>query len=113
MNPMAVSRTDESQPRLPPQNLEAEQSVLGAILLENAAMAKAMGIITEDDFYRTGHRKIYQAMLDLSERGEVIDHITLTEHLKMKGDLEAVGGSAYLAELLQVVPTAANVRYHC
>jgi replicative DNA helicase len=52
-------------------------------------------------------------MLELSERGEVIDHITLTEHLKTKGDLEAVGGSAYLAELLRVIPTAANIKYHC
>jgi Replicative DNA helicase len=52
-------------------------------------------------------------MLDLSDQGEVIDHITLTEHLKIKSELEAVGGSAYLAELLQAVPTAANIKYHC
>jgi replicative DNA helicase len=104
---------DLSEPRLPPQNLEAEQSVLGAILLDNAAMAKAMELLTEEDFYRTAHRKVYQAMLDLSEHGEVIDQITLTEHLKTKGELESVGGSAYLAELVQVVPTAANVKYHC
>lgn len=104
--------SDLSEPRLPPQNLEAEQSVLGAILLDNAAMAKAMEILTEDDFYRTAHKKIYVAMLELSERGEVIDQITLTEHLKARGELEAVGGSAYLAELVQIVPTAANVKYH-
>jgi replicative DNA helicase len=104
---------DLSDPKLPPQNLEAEQSVLGAILLDNAAMAKAMEILTEDDFYRTAHRKVYLAMLDLSEHGEVIDQITLTEHLKTKGELEAVGGAAYLAELVQVVPTAANIKYHC
>lgn len=108
-----MSLSDQSDPKLPPQNLEAEQSVLGAILLDNAAMAKAMEIITEDDFYRTAHRKIYTAMLDLSEQGEVIDQITLTEHLKIKGELESVGGSAYLAELVQVVPTAANIKYHC
>jgi len=87
--------------------------VLGAILLENSAMSKAMEVLVDEDFYKTAHRKIYLAMLDLSEHGEVIDQITLTEHLKRKGELESVGGAAYLAELVQVVPTAANVRYHC
>ena len=105
--------SDQSDPKLPPQNLEAEQSVLGAILLNNEAMAKAMEILTEEDFYRGAHRKIYTAMLDLSDHGEVIDQITLFEHLKTKGELEAVGGSAYLAELVQIVPTAANIKYHC
>lgn len=104
---------DLSQPKLPPQNLEAEQSVLGAILLDNAAMPKAMELITEEDFYRTAHRKVYRAMLDLSEEGEVIDLITLTERLGRMGELEAVGGAAYLAELVQIVPSAANIRYHC
>ncbi len=103
---------DLSDPKLPPQNLEAEQSVLGAILLENASMAKAMEILTEEDFYRTAHRKIFAGMLELSEASEVIDQITLTERLSLKGELEAVGGAAYLAELVQAVPSAANVRYH-
>ena len=68
---------DLSQPKLPPQNLEAEQSVLGAVLLDNQAMAKAMELVVEENFYRTAHRKIYRAMLELSETGEVIDQITL------------------------------------
>jgi replicative DNA helicase len=109
----SVPAVDLSQPRLPPQNLEAEQSVLGAILLDNTAMAKAMEIIVDEDFYRTAHRKVYQGMLVLADRGEVIDQITLTECLKGRSELEAVGGAAYLAELVQVVPSAANVRYHC
>lgn len=109
----SMSDVDLSQPRLPPQNLEAEQSVLGAILLENAAMAKAMELLVEDDFYRTSHRKIYRAMLELSDIGEVIDQITLTERLKAQGELETVGGSAYVAELVQGVPSSANIRYHC
>ncbi len=114
---MAVERgvmktLDLSDPKLPPQNLEAEQSVLGAILLENSSMAKAMEILTEEDFYRTAHRRIFAGMLELSEGGEVIDQITLTERLALKGELEAVGGAAYLAELVQAVPSAANVRYH-
>lgn len=108
-----MAPSDVLDPKLPPQNLEAEQSVLGAILLENAAMNKAMEILTEEDFYKTAHRKIFRAMVELSEHGEVIDQITLTEHLKARGELESVGGAAYLAELVQVVPTAANIRYHC
>ena len=107
-----LSPVDLAEPRLPPQNLEAEQSVLGAILLDNSAMAKAMELLTAEEFYRTSHRKIYQAMLDLSDRGEVIDQITMTEALRARSELEAVGGAAYLAELVQVVPTAANIRYH-
>ena len=108
----SLSAVDLTSPKLPPQNVEAEQSVLGAILLDNTAMAKVMELLTDEEFYRTAHRKIYQAMLELSDRGEVIDQITLTECLKARSELEAVGGSAYLAELVQVVPTAANVRYH-
>src|SRR5574341_1427495 len=104
---------DLSQPKLPPQNLEAEQSVLGAILLDNAAMAKAMELLIEADFYRTSQSKIYRAMLELSEVGEVIDQITLTERLKAQGALETVGGSGYVAELVQIVPSSANIRYHC
>ncbi len=111
MKPLAS--IDLSQPKLPPQNLEAEQSVLGAILLDNMALPKAMELLTEEDLYRTAHRRIYRAMLDLSETGEVIDQITLTERLKAQGELESVGGAAYLAELVQVVPSAANIRYHC
>ncbi|MCP9440869.1 MAG: replicative DNA helicase [Nitrospira sp.] len=110
MKPAAV---DLSQPKLPPQNIEAEQSVLGAILLDNTAMPKAMELITEDDFYRTAHRKVYRAMLDLADTGEVIDQITLTDRLTRMGELEAVGGASYLAELVQLVPSAANIRYHC
>ncbi len=107
-----MASLDLSDPKVPPQNLEAEQSVLGAILLDNVAMAKAMDVITEEDFYRGAHRKIFTAMLDLSETGEAIDQITLTEHLKRKGELESVGGAAYLAELVAAVPSSANVRYH-
>jgi replicative DNA helicase len=104
---------DLSQPRLPPQNVEAEQSILGAVLLEKEAMPKVEELLVDEDFYRTAHQKIYRAMLTLSERDDAIDQITLTEHLRGTGDLEAVGGAAYLAELVAVTPSAANVRYHC
>ena len=109
----SVGMVDLSQPKLPPQNLEAEQSVLGAILLDNAAMPKAMELLVEEDFYRTAHKKVFQAMLELSDTGEVIDQITLTERLKSRGELEAIGGAAFLAELVQIVPSSANIRYHC
>jgi replicative DNA helicase len=108
-----MTPADLSDPKLPPQNLEAEQSVLGAILLDNAALAKAMEVLTDEDFYRTAHRKVFAAMLELSEQGEVIDLLTLTENLRAKGALEAVGGAAYLGELVQAVPSSANVKYHC
>lgn len=109
----SMSAADLSQPKLPPQNLEAEQSVLGAVLLDNSAMAKAMELLVEEYFYRTSNRKIYRAMLDLSDVGEVIDQITLTERLKAQGEIEAIGGAAYLAELVQSVASSANIRYHC
>lgn len=98
--------------RLPPQNLDAEQSVLGAILLDNTALSRALEIVTEDDFYRNTHRILYRAMIELSERNEVVDQITLTEHLKSQGQLETIGGAAYVAELVQVIPSASNIRYH-
>ena len=109
----SISAADLSQPKLPPQNVEAEQSVLGAVLLDNSAMAKAMELLVEENFYRTSHRKIYRAMLELSDVGEVIDQITLTERLKAQGEIEAIGGAAYLAELVQSVASSANIRYHC
>ncbi len=98
--------------RLPPQNLEAEQSVLGAILLENEALPKALEIIEPDDFYRESHRKIFLAMIELFERNEAIDLITVTDLLKRKNEIEDVGGVTYLSSLASIVPTAANVKYH-
>jgi replicative DNA helicase len=68
--------------RVPPQNLEAEQSVLGAILLDNAALNRAMEILSEEDFYRTENRIVYRGMVGLSERNKPVDQITLTDHLR-------------------------------
>lgn len=108
-----MTPSDLTDLRLPPQNLDAEQSVLGAILLDNTALSKAFELITEEDFYRGAHRLIYQAMVELADSNEVVDQITLTAILKSKGQLEQVGGGAYVAELVQVVPSASNIRYHC
>jgi replicative DNA helicase len=98
--------------RLPPQNIEAEQSVLGAILLENESLPSAMGLLKPEDFYKDSHRKIYSAMLELYEKNEPIDLITLTEQMERKAQLEGVGGAAYLSVLVNLVPTSANVKYH-
>jgi replicative DNA helicase len=98
--------------RVPPQNLEAERSVLGGILLDNQAMPNVMEILQEEDFYRGAHRKLYQAMVDLSERRDPVDLITLTEEVNRKGWLQDVGGAVYLAALADEVPTAANIIYY-
>ena len=108
-----MTPSDLTDLRLPPQNLDAEQSVLGAILLDNASLSKAFELITEEDFYRGPHRLIYEAMMELADSNEVVDQITLTAILKSKGQLEQVGGGAYVAELVQAVPSASNIRYHC
>ncbi|GBD95791.1 MAG TPA: replicative DNA helicase [Nitrospirae bacterium] len=98
--------------RLPPQNIEAEQSVLGAVLLENEAIASIIEHLTPGDFYKDAHKKIFIGMLDLYEKNEPIDLITLTEQLNRKEQLEAIGGASYLSSLVSLVPTSANVKYH-
>ncbi|MBI4699074.1 MAG: replicative DNA helicase [Nitrospirae bacterium] len=98
--------------RLPPQNIEAEQFVLGAVLLENEALASIIEMLSQEDFYRDSHRKIFLAMLDLYKKSEPIDLITLTEQLSRKAQLEEIGGASYLSHLVNLVPTAANIKYH-
>jgi len=107
-----LRQIDTSVDRLPPQSLEAEQAVLGAIIIEGESITKAIDILTPQDFYREPHRKIYTAMLELFNKNEPIDLITLTEHLKDKGQLDEAGGLGYLSNLATVVPTSANIRYH-
>jgi replicative DNA helicase len=103
----------ESGKRLPPQSIEAEMSVLGGILLENEAINQVLELLAAEDFYREPHRKIFKAMLELSEHREPCDFITLTMMLKKRGDLDEAGGGAYLATLVDYVPTAANIAYYC
>lgn len=95
--------------RLPPQNLEAEQSVLGAVLLDNVALPKVLEILTQNDFYKESHKAIFEAVISLFERSEPVDLVTLTNTLKEKGGIEKAGGASYLASLVDSVPTAANV----
>jgi replicative DNA helicase len=98
--------------RLPPQSLEAEVSVLGGILLENEALNRVLEVIQEGDFYRESHRKIFAAILQLYERNEPADLITLSEVLKKREEFESVGGIEYLNSLVNIVPTAANITYY-
>lgn len=98
--------------KVPPQNIEAEQSVLGAILIENTALYKAIEIIGIDDFYKEAHKKIFLSMIELSEKNEAIDLVTLTEYLRKRNELDSVGGATYLSLLANTVPTAANIKYH-
>jgi replicative DNA helicase len=107
-----MNEADLSSHKLPPQNLEAEQSVLGGILIENYAINKVMEVLGADDFYRESHRKIYKALIDLSERDEPADSITLTNELRKNGHLDTVGGASYIASLIDSVPTAANIEYY-
>ncbi|VAX20281.1 Replicative DNA helicase (DnaB) [hydrothermal vent metagenome] len=100
--------------KVPPQNLELEQFILGAILLDNEALPKAIeGLSGSVDFYKPAHRKIFESILSLYERNEPADLMTLSEALRKKGELEDVGGGDYLADLVDMIPTAANIRAHC
>lgn len=98
--------------RLPPQDLGAEQSVLGSMLLNKDAIADCLEVTKSADFYRPAHELIYDAVLDLYGRGEPADAITVADELGKRGDLTRVGGQAYLHQLIQSVPTAANAGYY-
>lgn len=97
---------------LPPQNIEAEQAVLGAIFLNTDALADAMEYVEPDDFYRRAHQILFQAMVDLNNDGEAIDILTVQNYLTTNNQLDDVGGVAYIAELATSVPTAANAGYY-
>ena len=98
--------------RVPPQNVEAEQCVLGAMLIEKEAISKVTELLQARDFYKEAHKQIYRRILELYEKNEAVDIVTLTEVLKRHNQLEEVGGLAYISFLANAVPTAANVSYH-
>src|SRR6476469_693739 len=95
-----------------PHNLEAERSVLGAILIHNEAFNFAVEIVGPGDFFRDAHRRIFEKMIALGERSDAIDLVTLKEALAQSGDLEEVGGPAYIASLVDGVPRSTNVEYY-
>ena len=107
-----MAASESSVLKVPPHNLEAEQSVIGALLLDNLAFAKVAEVLVPDDFYRKAHRLMYNAMLDLFERNEPVDLVTLSNALGTDDTLESVGGTDALAQLVDLVPTTANVEYY-
>jgi len=98
--------------RIPPQNIEAEQAVLGAIFLQPSSLTLASELLIPEDFYRAAHQRIYNAMLELSDKGEPVDLVTVTAELADANLLEEVGGVSYLTDLANSVPTAANIEYY-
>jgi replicative DNA helicase len=98
--------------RVPPQAVDVEMAVLGAMLLDKGAIGKAIEILDDSSFYKPAHQRIFTAMVALFERSEPVDLITLVEELRRRGDLDKIGGEYYLTDLTSRVTTAANIEYH-
>ncbi|NLY62201.1 MAG: replicative DNA helicase [Clostridiales bacterium] len=102
----------ETLSRMPPHNMEAEQSVLGCMLLDKESVATATDFLDSDDFYADAHKEIFDSMVEIYDRGEPVDLVTVTEQLRQRGTLEAVGGVVYLSDLSMTVPSTANIKYY-
>jgi len=98
--------------KIPPHSIEAEQAVLGAVLLDREAIISASEFVNPEDFYKDSHREVYRAAVELFDRGEPVDLVTLSEQLRQKNLLEAVGGMAFLTDLSSSVPTIANAAHY-
>ncbi|MCP4747122.1 MAG: replicative DNA helicase [Desulfobacteraceae bacterium] len=103
---------DHSLQKLPPQSIEAEESILSAILLDNSTLLDILEILNPADFYRTSHQKIFSAIGELFTRAEPVDLVTLTNFLRDKNQLEEIGGASYLARLVDTVPSAVSVKHY-
>jgi replicative DNA helicase len=103
---------DPFRDRQPPYSEDAEQAVLSAMLMDQDAIVRAVELVDDSMFYAERHRRIFRAMVAITERGSVVDPLTLSEELGRKGELEAAGGKDYIGYLVDAVPTAANVEYH-
>ena len=110
MQNFSNSDTQLDQIKLPPHSVEAEQSVLGGLMLDSTALDRIADLVTDDDFYRQEHRLIYRQIVRLSELAKPVDVITVAEALEIAGELDKVGGLSYLGGLAQNVPSAANIR---
>src|SRR3989338_4822650 len=104
-----LTRENKTLGRVPPQNIEAEQSVLGCLLLDQNSAIHVADILAPEDFYKDVHQLIYRAMLELFEKREPIDLLSLSNRLAEKKQLDLIGGRTYLAELSTAVPSASNV----
>ncbi|HEX5580714.1 MAG TPA: replicative DNA helicase [Gemmatimonadaceae bacterium] len=109
---IAPPARDPYAERVPPYSAEAEQAVIAAMLLDADAIMRAAEYVDDTMFYREGHRRIFRSMIALTERGDVVDPLTLADELARRGELEAAGGREYIGWLMDAVPTAANVEYH-
>ena len=109
---IAPPARDPYRERQPPYAAEAEQAVLAAMLIDADAIMRAAEHVDDTMFYREGHRRIFRAMIAVTERGDVVDPLTLADELGRRGELEASGGRDYIGFLVDAVPTAANVEYH-
>ena len=98
--------------KIPPQSIEAEKAFLGSLMLDKEGIVKVVDFLIPEDFYKTAHSKIYRAMVDLFEKQEPTDLLTLTQRLEEKGELEKIGGASYLSELLEAVPTPSHLLYY-
>src|SRR6056297_273122 len=100
------------QGKVPPHNVDAEKATIGAVLLDGDVISTVLRYLRTDDFYTGSHQKIFKSIIDLFNRGETIDLISLTDRLSAGGELEAVGGTTYVSSLTNEVPTSANVAYY-
>ncbi len=107
-----MAQVRASADQIPPQAIEAEMAVLGAMMLDRDAIAKAIEILDESCFYLNQHAKIFSCILSIYDRNEAVDLITLTEELRKRGELESLGGAVYLENLLSSVATSANIEHH-
>lgn len=109
---MADQTIEQTSGRIPPQAVDVEMSVLGAMLLEKEAISRALEILDETAFYKPAHQEIFKAIISLFEKNEAADSITVVEELRRMGKLDAIGGPLYISDLTMRVTSAANVEYH-
>ena len=109
---LAIAGREPSRDRRPPYSEDAEQAVIAAMLMDADAIIRATEFVDDSMFYREAHRRMFRAMLAINQRGDVVDPLTLSSELEQRGELAAVGGKDYITNLLDAVPTAANVEYH-
>jgi replicative DNA helicase len=107
-----MKRNDPCLYRLPPHNIDAEESLISAILVDNSTLNDVLDIVSTDDFYRTAHKEIFTAITELYVKSEPVDLVTLSNRLKETGKLEAVGGATFLAKIVDTVPFAVNARHY-
>ncbi len=108
----SAQTTHKIEGRVPPNAVEAEKALLGGLMLDRQAIAKAMEVVNEDSFYNEKHRIIFSTIIEMFDKAITVDIVTLSDELRVRKELDRIGGPAYLAELNNTVPTAANVEFH-